>query len=130
MSDDALVAEAVGLARELAAEARAHDDRRARRRSRRMARLVEDPAGLPMALALTDEVMRIRDHRRSAERFAEVVGAGVPPTLPLADRVALRAGAALAPRLPSLVMPLVRRRVKAETAGLVIPAIASWASGR
>ncbi len=38
------------------------------------------------------------------------------------DRFLLATGARVAPVLPSVVMPLVRRRILAETRGLVIPA--------
>lgn len=84
---------------------------------------MEDPAGFSFVLALTDEVMRIRDCRRAARHFVELVrSAGVAPSLVGLDKLALRAGASLAEIAPCLVMRLVRERVRGEFAGVVAPA--------
>jgi RHH-type proline utilization regulon transcriptional repressor/proline dehydrogenase/delta 1-pyrroline-5-carboxylate dehydrogenase len=84
--------------------------------------LVADPAAKEFTLALTDEVLRIPDAARAAARFARLVAERPLPHFGLADRLLLRAGALVAPRLPAIVMPLVERRVRAETAGVILPA--------
>ncbi len=94
-----------------------------RRRQARLARIVDDPGLRELTFALTDEVLRLDDDRRAALRFAAVVrdlrdASGVG----LVDRVSLRIGALVAPRLPRLVMPLVRRRILSEARGVVLPA--------
>src|SRR5687767_15739111 len=104
---------AVALAAELLVESRRRETRAERRRRRRLARLLADPAGRAFTMALTDEVARIRDKRRAARRFADVVREqGVPAFAGPLDRVLLRVGAAAAPRLSSLVMPLVIARLR------------------
>ena len=120
------VAAAASLAARLAAAAPA-GGRAQRRRRARIARLVGDPAAMAVVLAMTDQVLRIRSPQRAATRFASVVGAAMAPggggaAFAPVDRLALRAGALVAPLLPGVVMPLVQRRVRAETEGLVIPA--------
>ena len=120
------VAAAASLAARLAAAAPA-GGRAQRRRRARIARLVGDPAAMAVVLAMTDQVLRIRSPQRAATRFASVVGAAMAPggggaAFAPVDRLALRAGALFAPLLPGVVMPLVQRRVRAETEGLVIPA--------
>src|SRR5690606_12099841 len=71
---------------------------------------------------LTDQVLRIDDPRRAATRFADIVRRRGTGALGPIDRVSLRLGAALATRLPRVVMPLVRRRIVGETRGVVLPA--------
>ena len=94
-----------------------------RRRQRRLGRIVDDAAARDLVQRLTDEVLRIEALRVAAARFAGIVADhGVPGALGPIDRLLLAAGARLATRLPHLVMPLVRRRIVAETRGLVIPA--------
>ena len=114
---------AVDLAAELAAAAESRGTWRQRRRSARMARLLDDPGATAFSLALTDEVLRIDDPARAARRLHELVADdGMPGFLGPVDRLMLRAGAALAPRLPGVVMPLVERRLRAESGGVILPA--------
>ena len=121
--DDSMAAdEAIALADTLLREARATSTRRERRQLHRLGRLVADPQGRELVQQLTDEVLRIQANRRAARRFADVVDAhGVPRSLSRVDRLLLRGGARLAPVLPLVVMPLVRRRILSETTGVVLP---------
>ncbi len=121
--DDRLTTEAVALAERLLVEGQRSTSRGQRRRSERLARLQGNPAGLALALALTDEVTRIEDPVRAARRFSDVVRrTGVPTTLGPLDRSLLRAGASLAPHFPRLVGPLLARRIRQEARGVVMPA--------
>ena len=110
---------AAGLLRAALAGASAAE----RRRQRRLGRIVEDPAARELVQRLTDEVLRITDDATAARRFRRLVAAqAVPRAFGAIDRAMLRAGAGMADAVPHLVMPLVRRRIVAETRGLVIPA--------
>lgn len=114
---------AAAEAASLLATSLARTTRRERRRQARLARIVDDTALRELTFALTDEVLRIDDPQRAARRFAAVVHDLADASgLGTVDRISLRAGAVLAPRLPRLVMPLVRRRVLAEAEGVVLPA--------
>jgi RHH-type proline utilization regulon transcriptional repressor/proline dehydrogenase/delta 1-pyrroline-5-carboxylate dehydrogenase len=121
--DVELVARAERLAERLLIDATSRRKRRERSQGRRISRLLDDPAGLRFILALTDEVLRIRDPRRAAQRLARIVAADPAPQFlgPLDGRL-LQAGALAATRFPRLVMPLVAARVRAELGGFVIPA--------
>jgi RHH-type proline utilization regulon transcriptional repressor/proline dehydrogenase/delta 1-pyrroline-5-carboxylate dehydrogenase len=93
------------------------------RRAARLGRLVADDAGKRLSMAMADEVLRIRDQRVAARRFRALVRLhGVPSSLATLDRLLLGAGAIAAPLLPAVVMPLVRKRIVAETAGVILPA--------
>jgi RHH-type transcriptional regulator, proline utilization regulon repressor / proline dehydrogenase / delta 1-pyrroline-5-carboxylate dehydrogenase len=121
--DDELVDRAEALATLLLGESSAANRGRERRQARRIARLLDDPAGLSFVLALTDEVLRIRDHRRAAGHLHSIVQS--LPRLEFLgrfDRAALAAGLASANALPQVVMPLVDARVRAELAPFVRPA--------
>ncbi|HEX3090763.1 MAG TPA: bifunctional proline dehydrogenase/L-glutamate gamma-semialdehyde dehydrogenase, partial [Ilumatobacteraceae bacterium] len=117
------VEEAVALADTLLLEAQAHSTRRERRQLHRLGRLVADPAGRELVQRLTDEVLRIPSNRRAARRFADVVSEhGLATSLSRLDRLMMGTGAKLAPYVPHVVMPLVRRRILGETKGVVLPA--------
>jgi RHH-type proline utilization regulon transcriptional repressor/proline dehydrogenase/delta 1-pyrroline-5-carboxylate dehydrogenase len=121
--DSELIEEAVALADTLLREARANATKRERWQLHRLGRLVADPAGRELVQRLTDEVLRIDSNRRAGRRLADVVERhGLPQSLTRADRLLLGVGAKLARVAPQLVMPLARRRILAETKGVVLPA--------
>src|SRR6056297_165791 len=120
--DARLADEAVEIAHDLLEAALADESHTERRRRARLGRLLADPSGRELVLSLTDEVLRIDDHRRAAEHFAAIVRRHRVDALGWLDRAMLRTGAALAPRLPTVVMPLVVRRIRSETRGIVLPA--------
>ncbi len=121
-TDGALADAAIELARELLAASLGDESARERRRRKRLGRLLADPGGRELILALTDEVLRLDDVATAARRFSELVHAYPTTALGRVDAMMLRAGALVAPRVPKVVMPLVVRRVKAETRGIVLPA--------
>jgi RHH-type transcriptional regulator, proline utilization regulon repressor / proline dehydrogenase / delta 1-pyrroline-5-carboxylate dehydrogenase len=122
-ADSVMVDEAIALADGLLRDALAHTTRRERRQLARLGRLVADPAGRELIQRLTDEVLRIPSHQRAAQRLSAVVTAArLPSSLGRLDRLLLTAAARLAPAIPSVVMPLARRRIFAETKGVVLPA--------
>ena len=107
----------------LLAESIAGATRGERTQQRRLAAVVADPHQRALTFALTDEVLRLDDHRRAALRFRAVLrDLGVPRSLRLVDRVQLRVGGWLAGVLPGVVMPLVRSRLIRESNGVVLPA--------
>ena len=116
------VAEA--LAAELLATAEARRSHAERARARPVGPAPVQPGRTGLILALTDEVLRIRDRPGAPQRCSRGLARRQPGMAALGrlDRLALRAGSALAPRLPDLVVPAVRERVRAEMAGVILPA--------
>ena len=100
------------------------DTTRAEARQRaRLAAVVQDERLRALTFALTDEVLRFEQHRRAAARFRSIVHeVGIPTSLSVFDRLSLRIGAVVAPVLPWVVMPLVRRRIVKESNGVVLSA--------
>ncbi|HXY46220.1 MAG TPA: proline dehydrogenase family protein [Acidimicrobiales bacterium] len=121
--EELLVARAEMLAVALLEDAERRRTRHERRQSARLTRILAQPEGRTLILALTDEVLRIHDARRAARLLADLVreGSGVSVLGPL-DQLSLRIGGALAPWLPGIVVPLARDRVRAEMGGVILPA--------
>jgi RHH-type transcriptional regulator, proline utilization regulon repressor / proline dehydrogenase / delta 1-pyrroline-5-carboxylate dehydrogenase len=113
---------AVELAGRLLEASTSGATRSERRRQARLGRLLEDPAGRELILALTDEVLRFGDRRTAARRFSQIVAEHPTRALGLIDRALLRTGAAVAPILPGVVMPLAVHRIRSETNGIVLSA--------
>jgi len=121
-SDADLVDDAVALARRLLSTSMLDESRGEVRRRERLGALLADERGRQLIFAMTDQVLRIDDPTLAADRFADVVTQHHTNAVGRIDAMLLRAGAVVAPRLPRLVMPLVVKRIKAETHGIVIPA--------
>ncbi|MGB0111775.1 MAG: bifunctional proline dehydrogenase/L-glutamate gamma-semialdehyde dehydrogenase [Ilumatobacteraceae bacterium] len=122
LDDQRLADEAVAVARRLLERSTSATNRRERRRQERLARLIDDTHGRELVFALTDEVIRIDDDARAADRFAGVVAQHRDARLGPVDRILLAVGARVGRIMPGVVMPLVRRRIAAETRGVILPA--------
>ncbi len=89
--------------------------------AQRLAAMLEDPQGLAFAVAFIDGVIRPEDATVAAQNLRRV--ARRPPAfLPLHLRLALQAGALIAPALPRLTIPIARRMLRRLVAHLVIDA--------
>ena len=129
---DGAVRRAEALAAELLVAAAVRRRPSERRQAKRMARLLGDPDGRAAILAMTDEVLRIRDPRRAGAVLAGLTRRGrnplddwrAAPFLEPVDRVAFVAGGRLATWVPQVVVPLVRRRVQGEMSGVILPSSA------
>jgi RHH-type transcriptional regulator, proline utilization regulon repressor / proline dehydrogenase / delta 1-pyrroline-5-carboxylate dehydrogenase len=113
---------AVALADSLLTRSIAETTWSERRRADRLGRLLADDAGRALLFALTDEVLRTPAASRSMAQLRDLVGRGLPTALPRLDRTALRLAAIGSRLAPVPVAAIVRRRIRAETRGVVIPA--------
>jgi RHH-type transcriptional regulator, proline utilization regulon repressor / proline dehydrogenase / delta 1-pyrroline-5-carboxylate dehydrogenase len=117
------VAAAERLAAILVRDASSRRRRRERAQSARLTRILATPAGRELILALTDEVLRIHPPRRAARVLSELAhrGQGAAALGPL-DRTLLSAAQYLGPILPELVVPAIRKRVRAEMGEVILSA--------
>ncbi|MEO6126377.1 MAG: bifunctional proline dehydrogenase/L-glutamate gamma-semialdehyde dehydrogenase [Ilumatobacteraceae bacterium] len=114
---------AITLAERLLAESQQIATRAETNQLQRLGKLIEDEQGRALVQLLTDDVLRIHDARRAARRFRDVVDTvGIPSSLGRLDALMMRVGAAIAPYAPRLLMPLVTRRIRNETHGVVLSA--------
>ncbi|AEG45156.1 bifunctional proline dehydrogenase/L-glutamate gamma-semialdehyde dehydrogenase [Isoptericola variabilis] len=130
VSAESLVDDAVALARTWIAAATGDDaaattraDRRARATAERLGSLVSDPAGLELAVGFVDDVARPQDVRVAAKALSRLGrDAGSASFLSPVDRALFKVGAAVAPTLPSVVVPAARVRLRQLVGHLVADA--------
>ncbi|MGK2928265.1 MAG: bifunctional proline dehydrogenase/L-glutamate gamma-semialdehyde dehydrogenase [Acidimicrobiales bacterium] len=106
---------------EAAGDATTEDDRET---AERLHGLIEDPDGVRFTMQFVDRVIRPDEHAVAAHQLHRLVteGGSLPTFLSPFDRLLLGVGARLAPRLPRIVMPLARRRMRQLVGHLVVDA--------
>ena len=114
---------AVHLAAEILNQSRARETGFERTNSARMARMMDDLPGKKFTIAMADQVLRMQKPTRSASRLNSLLSEyGLPRYFGWLDRVLLWSGARLARFLPGFVMPFVKRRVRSDSAHVIISA--------
>jgi RHH-type proline utilization regulon transcriptional repressor/proline dehydrogenase/delta 1-pyrroline-5-carboxylate dehydrogenase len=121
-SDDVLVAKAEARALALLEASLADTSRSEASSSKRLARLLGDDAGRDLLLDLTDQVLRIRDRKRAAERLHDLTDAGVPASLGGIDRLGLATLGKVAPAMPWVSEQAVDWRIGKDTADVILAA--------
>ncbi len=115
--------EAVQLAAQILNESRENETKTDRNRSSLMARMMDDPAGKKFTIAMADQVLRMRRPGRAAARMDSLIDEyGVPKYFSAFDRFLLWLGNKMAGVFPKLVIPFVKRRVRADSAHVIISA--------
>ncbi|MGH7398433.1 MAG: proline dehydrogenase family protein, partial [Candidatus Rokuibacteriota bacterium] len=123
VSRQELARRAVELAEALLREARAGQTAEEVGRAERLARLMEDPRGKVLTIALTDQAFRSRRPARIADQLAYLLQRyGAPRFMAWWERLGLTLGAGLGRYLPSLVVPPIVARLRRETEALILPA--------
>src|SRR5262245_56968153 len=113
---------AVELAEALLREARAQQTTDERAQARKLARMLADPHGKDLTIALADQAFRSQRPERIADQLAYLLERyGVPRFMDWWERVALLLGGAMAHYLPSLVVPPVLARLRHETQNVILP---------
>jgi RHH-type proline utilization regulon transcriptional repressor/proline dehydrogenase/delta 1-pyrroline-5-carboxylate dehydrogenase len=114
---------AIVLAEALLAEARAGQTAEERARAERLARLMDDPRGKELTIALTDQCFRSRRPERIADQLHYLLERyGAPRFMEWWERIGLTLGALMGQYLPSLVVPPIVARLRHETEALILPA--------
>ena len=117
-SGDDLSAHAVALAQRWITESAEVDVDPA---AERLAGVLKDPNGLPFTIGFVDGVMRPESLVAAASNLSRVAPL-VPDFLPWYLRAAVRVGGAVAPVLPSPVVPIARRVLREMVGHLVVDA--------
>lgn len=113
---------AVALAETLLREAAADATLAERWQAWKLSRMMEDPQGKLTTLLLTDQVFRFPTDAQKAQRLRDIVDEyGAPEYLPLWEQAMMNIGAAASRLAPEIVMPLVERKMRAESAKVVLP---------
>ncbi|MDW4572079.1 bifunctional proline dehydrogenase/L-glutamate gamma-semialdehyde dehydrogenase [Microbacterium sp. M3] len=117
-SEQRLAEDAVALAQRWIAEAA---EVQADPAAERLAGVLKDPNGLPFTIGFVDGVMRPESLSAAASHLHRVAPL-VPEFLPWYLRGAVRVGGAIAPVLPSPVVPIARRVLREMVGHLVVDA--------
>lgn len=88
-----------------------------------LARMLDDPLGTTFTGRMADRLFRSRRSERAARQWRLLVARwGVPGFLSRWERLAMHLGLFAARWWPHVVMPLVRRHLRAETDAVILPA--------
>ncbi len=118
---DGLVEDAVTLARRWEAASDGEGvSAKERSATQRLASLVHDPAGVDFALGFVDKVARPEDDAAAARELRVLAQGTMPAFLGPVDRALVAAGGILAPKIPQVVVPASRVRLRQLVGHLVV----------
>jgi RHH-type proline utilization regulon transcriptional repressor/proline dehydrogenase/delta 1-pyrroline-5-carboxylate dehydrogenase len=113
---------AVALAEVLLRDARAGQTPEELGHAERLARLMDDPRGKELTIALTDQAFRSRRPARIADQLHYLLDRyGAPRFMEWWERIGLTVGAVMGQYVPSLVVPPIVARLRHETESLILP---------
>ena len=117
-----LARRAVELAETLLVEARAQQTPEEHAQAKKLSRMMADPHGKELTIALADQAFRSHRPERIADQLAYLLERyGVPRYMDWWERVGLQLGGAMAHYLPSLVVPPIVSRLRHETQNVILP---------
>src|SRR2546422_1099868 len=121
-SGDDLPQQAVQLAERLLRTARQAQTSAEQEQAARLARMMADPAGKELTIALVDQAFRSHHPDRIADQLRHLLHVyGTPHYMDWWERVALVLGSAMSHYLPNLVVPPVIARLRQETRAVILP---------
>ncbi len=123
LGSDDLARETVSLAEDLLRKARASQTTEERDQARKLARLMNDPHGKALTIALSDQVFRSREPWRIANQLRHLLHSyGSPRYLGWRERILLGTGGLVGQFAPEFVVPRFTARLRQETEAVILPA--------
>ncbi|RIK27844.1 MAG: hypothetical protein DCC55_39160, partial [Chloroflexi bacterium] len=120
--DAELVQRACVIAEELLRSAKAQQTAQECSQAQRIARMMEDPHGKELTIALVDQAFRSHRPARIADQLRYLLEKyGTPRYMEWWERTALMLGGVMAHYLPSLVVPPIVARLRHETESVILP---------
>jgi RHH-type transcriptional regulator, proline utilization regulon repressor / proline dehydrogenase / delta 1-pyrroline-5-carboxylate dehydrogenase len=114
---------AVTLAAELLDASRPRETAQERAHSAKMARMMRDASGKKFTIAMVDQILRIPRPALAVKRLGGLLSQyGLPRYLGTWDRILLRFGSLAARIAPGFVLPLIKGKVRGESAHVIISA--------
>ncbi len=122
VSDEVLAQKAIELAERILRKAARLQTLTERYHAWKMSRMMDDPAGKALTLAMVDQVFRPVNYARSADQFRYLLDQyGIPNYLPFHERIAMRVAAKASSLAPDVVMPVVAQKMRADTDQVILP---------
>jgi RHH-type proline utilization regulon transcriptional repressor/proline dehydrogenase/delta 1-pyrroline-5-carboxylate dehydrogenase len=114
---------AIALARHLQTRAAALQTREEKRQQAELERMLQSAEDRATLTQMTDQAFRARSPRRSAEQLTHILDVqGVPRFFGPVDRAMLKGFQSFGGHLPGVAMPLVKGKLRGETANVILPA--------
>lgn len=113
---------AVDLAETLLRTAKEQQSSAEREQSERLARMMGDPAGKELTIAMVDQAFRSHQPARIADQISHLLDQyGTPRYMDWWERAALTLGGVMGHYLPGVVIPPVIARLRQETRTVILP---------
>ncbi len=120
--NEVLAQEAIALAAALLQRAQAEQTAREYNQGQKIARMMDDPVGKTLTLALVDQAFRSHRPRRIADQLRHLLKRyGTPQYMDGWERLGLSWSGAIARYLPALVVPPLVARLRRETSNVILP---------
>ena len=87
----------------------------------RLATVLQDPHGLEFTVGFVDRVVRTEDTKAAAKALQDIAKL-TPESMSAVDRAQIKAGTALSDKLPSIVVPAARTRLRQMVGHMVVDA--------
>lgn len=117
-----LAQEAVALAEKLLKQSKEEKTHQEHGQAQKIARMMEDPLGKELTIALVDQAFRSHQPDRIAEQLSYLLEKyGSPSYMAWWERSALTLGGVMAHYLPAMVVPPIVARLRQETSNVILP---------
>lgn len=118
----ALAETAVSLAQTLLKKSKAEKTGAEHNQAQKIARMMEDPLGKELTIALVDQAFRSHQPDRIAEQLQYLLEKyGSPAYMAWWERSALTLGGVMAHYLPAMIVPPIVARLRQETSNVILP---------
>ncbi len=117
-----LAHEAVALAEKLLIRAQTEQTGSEKEQFERLARLMNDPLGKELTIAMVDQAFRSHQPARIADQISHLLDEyGTPQYMDWWERTALTVGGVMGHYLPAVVVPPIIARLRQETRTVILP---------
>src|SRR5688500_15663245 len=117
------VQQAIRLARQLQIRARELQTPAERRQQAELDRMIQSPSDKATLIEITDQAFRASRSGRAADQLIHILDVqGVPRFFSAIERTMLRGFQSFGAYLPGVAMPLVKEKMREETANVILPA--------
>ncbi|HMN27804.1 MAG TPA: proline dehydrogenase family protein [Caldilineaceae bacterium] len=119
---EVLAQQAITLAKELLISANGQQTAQEYAQAQKLARMMSDPHGKELTIALADQAFRSHQPARIADQLHYLLARyGAPRYMDWWERTALTLGGLLGHYVPSLVVPPIIARLRQETSSVILP---------
>ncbi len=123
VSPDPQVQQAVALAKHLQERGATLQTPEERRQQRELERMMDGPQDRSTLLQMTDQAFRSQKPKRVANQLVHILDVqGIPRFFSLLDRAMLKGFQSFGAHLPGVSIPMVKSKMREETANVVLPA--------